>query len=145
MKRVFVVAGLFAVTVAAAVAADDPIKARKALMKENGKQAKEGVAMVKGEAPFDLAKAKAILATFENAAVKAPPLFPDTAKEGGETQALPAIWQNKADFEQRFTKLGADAKAAEASVTDLASFKTAFSGIGKDCGGCHELYREKQQ
>jgi cytochrome c556 len=146
MKRVLVVAAALAVSAAAvAVAADDPIAARKALMKENGKQAKEGAAMLKGEAPFDLAKAKTILATFENAAVKAPPLFPDTAKEGGETAALPAIWQNKADFEARFTKLGTDAKAAEGSVTDLDSFKVAFSTIGKDCGGCHELYRQKKQ
>jgi cytochrome c556 len=144
MKRVLVAAGMFAVTLVAAAAADDPIAARKALMKDNGNQAKLGVAMIKGEAPFDLAKAKAIFASFEEAAAKAPPLFPDTAKEGGETAALPAIWQDKADFEARFTKFGADAKAAEASVTDLASFKTAFSGIGKDCGGCHELYRQKK-
>ncbi len=145
MKRVLVVAGLLAATLAVAVAADDPIKARKALMKENGNQAKVGVAMVKGEAPFDLAKAKAMFAAFEDAATKAPPLFPDTAKEGGETAALPAIWKDKADFESRFTKFGADAKAAQSSVTDLASFKTAFTAVGKDCGGCHELYREKKQ
>ncbi|MDR3465393.1 MAG: cytochrome c [Xanthobacteraceae bacterium] len=144
MKRIVVAAGFFAATVAA-VAADDPIAARRALMKETGKQAAAGAAMIKGEAPFDLDKAKAIFVTIQNTAVKAPPLFPDTSKQGGETAALPAIWDNKADFEARFTKLGADAKAAEASVTDLASFKTAFGGVGKDCGGCHETYRLKKQ
>lgn len=144
MKRVLVVAGLLLAT-ATAFAADDPIAARKALMKETGKQAGAGASMIKGETPFDLDKAKAILATFENTAAKAPTLFPDTAKTGGETAALPAIWDNKADFESRFTKLGGDAKAAQGTVTDLASFKTAFGVIGKDCGGCHEQYREKKQ
>jgi len=38
-----------------------------------------------------------------------------------------------------------DAKAAEASVKDLDSFKATFGNIGKnDCGGCHEKYRVKK-
>ena len=38
-----------------------------------------------------------------------------------------------------------DAKAADASVKDLDSFKAAFGNIGKnDCGGCHEKYRLKK-
>ncbi|MGO9357769.1 MAG: c-type cytochrome [Xanthobacteraceae bacterium] len=143
MMRAFVVAAAMAVTVAA-VAAEDPITVRKALMKATGKQAGVGAAMIKGEAPFDLAKAKAIFVAIQDTAAKAPTLFPVAAKDGDDTAALPAIWQNKADFEARFTKLGVDAKAAEASVTDLASFKTAFSGVGKDCGGCHENYRLKK-
>ena len=37
------------------------------------------------------------------------------------------------------------AKAADASVKDLDSFKAAFANIGKnDCGGCHEKYRLKK-
>lgn len=143
MKRLFVVAGALALGITN-VAAQDPIAARKALMKATGQQAGAGGAMIRGEAPFDLTKAKAIFAVFEETSAKAPVLFPDNSKEGGETAALPAIWTNKADFDARLAKLGADAKAAGASVTDLASFKTAFGGIGKDCGGCHELYRVKK-
>jgi len=43
----------------------DPIADRKALMKKNGDEAKIGTQFMKGEAPFDLAKAKAIFATYE--------------------------------------------------------------------------------
>jgi cytochrome c556 len=43
-----------------------------------------------------------------------------------------------------FAKLGADAKAAQSSVTDLESFKAAFGNVGKDCGGCHQTYRIKK-
>jgi cytochrome c556 len=143
MMRAMVIAGALALGVTA-VAAQDPIAARKALMKATGQQAGAGAAMVKGEAPFDLAKAKAIFAAYEDTAVKAPALFPDNSKEGGETAALPAIWTNKADFDARFVKFGSEAKAAGASVTDLDSFKAAFVSMGKNCGGCHELYRMKK-
>lgn len=128
----------------AVVAQQDPISARQALMKENGKQAKAGAAMAKGEAPFDLAKAKAIFVTFEQTAGKMPGLFPDNSKTGGDTTAAPKIWTDMADFKAKFTKFGADAKAAQDSVKDLASFKTAFAGMGKQCGGCHQDYRVKK-
>jgi cytochrome c556 len=135
-----------AVLVAGAVAAQtDPITTRKALMKANGDQAKIGAAMAKGEMPFDAQKAKVMFATFVDAANKMPNLFPDNSKTGGETAAAPKIWENMADLKARFAKLGADAKAAQGSVTDLATFKAAFGSIGKqDCGACHELYRIKK-
>jgi hypothetical protein len=42
-------------------------------------------------------------------------------------------------------RLGDDAKAADAKVTDLDSFKAVFSNMGKnDCGSCHETYRVKK-
>jgi cytochrome c556 len=134
------------VLVAGAVAAQsDPIATRKALMKANGDQAKIGAAMAKGEMPFDAQKAKVMFATFVDAANKMPNLFPDNSKTGGETAAAPKLWENMADVKARFAKLGSDAKAAQASVTDLTTFKAAFGSIGKqDCGGCHELYRIKK-
>ena len=124
--------------------AQDPIAARKALMKNNGQQAALGAKFVKGEEAFDLAKAKAIFAAYADAAAKVPALFPDTAKTGGETAALPAIWEKKDDFNAKLAKFGADAKDAEAKVTDLASFKEIFPAVQKNCGGCHETYRAKK-
>lgn len=141
---------MFAVTVIAlgatiAIAQQDPIAARKALMKGNGDQANIGVAMIKGEAAFDLDKAKKIFAAWEDAAAKMPSLFPDNSKTGGDTAANPVIWESMDDVKTRFAKFGADAKDAAAQVTDLANFKTAFGSIGKnDCGGCHEKYRLKK-
>jgi cytochrome c556 len=144
IRTVFAIAAI-ALGVSAAVAQQDPIAARKALMKSNGDQAKVGVAMIKGEAPFDLNKARAIFATFEDAAAKMPNLFPADSKTGGDTAADPKIWESMDDFKARFTKFGTDAKDAAGKVTDLDSFKAAFGGIGKnDCGGCHEHYRVKK-
>ena len=128
----------------AVIAQSDPIAARQALMKANGKAAGAIAKMVKGEAPFDLATAKESFAHFEEAAAKMPALFPPTSKTGGDTTASPKIWENMDDIKARFVKFGADAKAAEASVKDLDSLKAALGVIGKNCGGCHETYRVKK-
>ena len=113
-------------------------------MKATGQQTAIGAKMVKGEEPFDLAKAKTIFATYQDSAAKMPGLFPDTAKSGGESTAAPKIWEDMADFKARFAKFSADAKAAEASVKDLDSFKAAFGNVTKNCGGCHQTYRIKK-
>ena len=144
MKNVFFAAAIL-VGASAAIAADDPIAARQALMKENGKATGGVVKMLKGEEPFVLATAQAALAVYANTAAKAPALFPDTSKTGGETRALPKIWEAKADFEAKFTKLGADATAAMAAITDEASFKATMPGMLKNCGGCHESYQAEKK
>ncbi len=128
-----------------AIAQQDVIKQRQALMKANGDAAKTAGAMIKGAQPFDLAAAQKIFTTFENAASKMPGLFPDNSKTGEKTAALPKIWESMADFKARFEKFGKDATAAKASVKDLATFKAAMGNIGKnDCGACHQVYRAKQ-
>lgn len=143
IRTVFAVAAVV-LGVSVAVAQQDVIKDRKAIMKANGDQAKIAAAMVKGEQPFDIAAAHKVFATFQDAATKMPALFPDNSKTGEDTAALPKIWEDMADFKARFGKFGDDAKAANASVTDLDSFKAAMGNIGKnDCGGCHQLYRAK--
>ena len=144
MKRLILVATTLAIGVSFAVAQQDPIAARKALMKKNGDEAKIGTQFMKGEAAFDLAKAKAIFAAYADAASKAPALFPDNSKTGGDTAALPAIWEKKDDFNAKLKKFGEDAKEAQTKVTDEASFKAAFPTVQKNCGGCHETFRVKK-
>jgi cytochrome c556 len=146
MKFASAVAAVAVVALGATVvlAQQDPIAARKALMKANGQGAGALAKMLKGEAPFDPAVAKKAFASFEDAAAKMPTLFPDNSKIGGETAASPKIWENMADVKARFVKLGNDAKAADASVKDLDSLKVAFSQLGKNCNDCHELYRLKK-
>ena len=133
-----------AIGLTAAVAQQDPIAARKALMKTQGAQTAQAAKFMKGEEPFDLAKAQALFTKLAETADAAPALFPDTSKTGGETASLPAIWEKMDDFKARFAKLSADAKAAAASTKDEASFKAAFPGVAQSCGGCHELYRAKK-
>jgi len=143
MKRIVLVAGMLALGVSFA-AAESPIAARQALMKKNGEAAKLGTQFMKGEAPFDLAKAKAIFATYADAAAKMPGLFPPDSKTGEKTEALPVIWEKMDDFKAKFAKFGTDAKDAQAKVIDEASFKAIFPTVQKNCGGCHETFRKKK-
>ena len=102
MVRKFAALATIALGASVALAQQEPIKERKELMKNNADQAKIGAAMVKGEEPFDLAKAKKIFAAFENTATKAPALFPansiDKATSDDPYSAKPEIWQNMDDF-----------------------------------------------
>ena len=118
------------------------IAARKGLMKGVGGANAAATEMLDGKAPFEANKAKALLATMSDNAAKMPPLFPDNSKTGGETTVVPAIWENKADFDAKMAKFSADAKAAAGKVTDLASFKGAMGEVRQNCGGCHKAYRK---
>jgi cytochrome c556 len=143
IMRVVLAVSAIAFATTAVIAQQDPIAARKAIMKANGQAAQLGTKMTKGEEPFSVEKGKKVFATYQDVA-KAHELFPDTSKTGGETAALPAIWENKADFEARLQKLATEAKAAEARVTDLDTFKAQFTEVQKNCGGCHQTYRKRQ-
>jgi cytochrome c556 len=143
MKRTLIVLATLALGVTAVLAESDAIAQRQALMKANGKASGPIVAIMKG-GPFDLAAVQAALKTYADAGQKGPTLFPDDSKTGGDTEALPAIWENKKDFDARFAKLAADATDALSTIKDEATFKSAMPIVLKNCGGCHELYRLKK-
>jgi len=143
ITRIVLAAAVAALGVSVVVAQGDPIAARKALMKENGNQARIAREMIEGKQPFNLAAAKKVLATFADSG-KVKTMFPDNSKTGGDTAALPEIWAKKADFDAKVDKFVADAKAADAQVKDLDSFKAAMGEVGKNCGGCHQPYRKRQ-
>ena len=143
ITRFVLAAAIAAIGVTTVVAQSDPLAARKAIMKGVGDQSRIARDMIDGKMPFNADAAKKVFATFEDAAGKMPALFPDNSK-GGDTAALPAVWENKSDFTAKFAKFGADSKAAAAQVKDLDSFKAQMGEVGKNCGGCHNTYRKKQ-
>lgn len=129
---------------ATAFAADeDPIAARQAIMKSFGRASRDTGNMLKGQADFDLAKVQAALKTYADGSKRFAGLFPETSKTGGDTHALPAIWENKQDFEARNAKFAADSEAAQAAITDEASFKATFPKLLAECGACHKQYRAR--
>jgi cytochrome c556 len=117
------------------------ITARRDAMKAFGGAFKEPNAMNKGEAPFDLPKIQASLVKLQETATKAKGLFGDDTKVG-ETDTLPAAFENKADLLDRFDKLAAAAKAAATAVKDEASLKAEWPKVAGNCGGCHKAYRK---
>ena len=142
MIRFALAAAVLALGATTLVAQNDPIAVRKALMKANGVQERIAIDMVQAKQPFDLEEAKKALATFAEAGEKAPALFPDESKDG-DTAALPAVWENKADFTARFAKLASVSKAAVGAITDLDSFKVQLTEVRQNCIGCHRTYRKR--
>ena len=143
MMRVLSVLAVLAVGATAAFAQSAAIGQRKEILKSWGGAMKDPGAMAKGEAAFDLAKVQASLKTIAEGAPKLAGLFPDDSKTGGETKALPVIWEKKAEFLAIFPKIEADAKAAAVAIKDEASFKAEWPKIGANCGTCHKTFREQ--
>jgi cytochrome c556 len=132
--------GVLAAGVAAA--AEDPIKERKQLMKENGDAAKLVTTMLKGEKPYDAKEAEAAIKSINASIAKFVTLFPKGTETGGDTAAKPEIWADKAEFDSIAKQLDvATAKAAAAAPGGLDGFKTAMGEVGKACKSCHEKFR----
>src|SRR5690349_10277773 len=79
---------------------NDPIRQRQDLMKSNLEQVRLLTAMVREQAQFDAGRARTAIQTVEQNAKRIPSLFP-VGSEKSKTDALPAIWEHKADFEAR--------------------------------------------
>lgn len=137
-----VVLGLAALTVAATavLAQSTAITQRKDAMKAIAGATKVPVAMIKGEAKFDLAKVQAALKTIETNAAKAKGLFPDDSKSG-DTAVLAVAFSNKSDFLAKFDNFVSAAKAAQAAIKDEATLKSEWPKVASNCGGCHKVYR----
>jgi cytochrome c556 len=132
------------VSVTAAMAQQDPIAERKKLMKAQGAAVRDPGQMLKGEQPFNLEKVQASLRTLLDTNKKLPALWPENSKTGGETEALPAVWEQREKFDGLLTKLGTDSQTALAAIKDEATFKAEFPNVVKDCGACHNTFRVKK-
>ncbi len=121
------------------------IKERQSHLEAMGKALKAPTKMYKGDADFELEKVLSTLKVIQEKAAVLPKLFPDDSKTGEETEALPAIWENKTDFTDRFPKLAAAAKAAEAAITDEFTFQDEFLKVVDNCKKCHKKYRKAKK
>jgi len=153
--KIILVAGAAMIGAAGVLADDDPVKARKELMKTVLKGTKLSGGMVKWEIPYDAAQAAAAMQSIADVPDKFVKLFPASSNPGdtfpagskaGDTQAAPKIWKDKKGFEDWANKLKVAATAgAAAAGHGEDAFKAAFIAMVKTCKGCHENYRLKKQ
>ena len=141
MIRIILTMGVLVAGVTTVMGQADPIAARKNTMKDVAKANAEVGKIMKGEAPFKLETVQAALKVMADSAKTMPDLYPDTAKTGGETRALPKIWEAKADFTAQWAKFGKEATEAAAKITDEASFKASYGAVLRNCDACHDAYR----
>ena len=116
----------------------DAIKQRREVMKAIATAGIPNFKMMKGQEPFDLATVQAGLKVDQTEAAKLKGLFPDDSKTGGDTDASPKIWQQKAEFEAAVDTFVNGAKAAAGAITDEATFKAEYPKVVASCGGCHK-------
>lgn len=149
-----IIAGVAAsaiLTIAAAASAtggSEELDMRHHLMKGIAANTKAIAAIVKGEGSETLADLKRRAGEIEASATKIPAAFKtevhvDNAPAGVETTALPAIWTDRAKFEEAAKALEA-ASGKLAAAADMDAAKAAFPDMGKTCGGCHSTFRQKK-
>ncbi|CAH0496163.1 cytochrome c [Novosphingobium sp. CECT 9465] len=129
-------------TLAVAASATDTIAARQANFKKMGGAMK----VIKDELAGGADKARItgaarILAAMARAQM---PLFPNgTGPSAGKTDALPAIWSQRATFDGHAKKLIAEADklVAVAGSGNAAGIGAQFKVVGGTCSGCHKQFR----
>ena len=73
------------------------------------------------------------------------PLWPEgtSTEEVPSSRALPAIWTDRADFDEDWDEFGEAAEALQAVAGDgLEGMQGAVGALGRTCGGCHDDHRQ---
>lgn len=135
--------GASAAIASAAVSAGSPVEERQATMKQVGQTMKQATAFTAAQTPYDAAKVAGLMDGLAADAKKLKGLYPAGSDKDPKSEALPAVWSNKADFEKKLADMGEAAEKA-GKATDQASFQTAFKAVGTTCAACHNTYRKKQ-
>lgn len=146
MRKLSGLLGAFAVAGTAAVAADDPVATRIALMDSNGAATALAGGMLKQQVPYSPAAGKAAIAAWEAVAVAVGSFFPEGSEGTGHSKASPKIWEDRAGFEADLAKFREATAAAMKGVgedgpPDLVAFQKLAQPVMGTCKTCHETYR----
>lgn len=121
---------------------DDPRHERHELMEDVGKAAKPVGKMLKGELEYDGETIMKSLQTWHDVSMQFGDLFPAGSETGMDTEAAPAIWEDRAGFEEALGKWRMAVEAAiDAEPMTLEAAKPAVGPIFQTCKGCHDTYR----
>ena len=123
------------------LAGDDPRHERHELMEGVGDAAKPIGKMLKGERDFDADVVMASLKTFDEAAAQFGELFP-AGSDTGDTEAAPAIWEDRAGFDKALATWSDAVDAAiAANPQTVEETKSVAGPIFNACKACHDDYR----
>jgi cytochrome c556 len=152
MKKTLLAAGVaiaaagIAGTAFAQVKPEVLVKQRQAVMTLQGKYFGPIAGMASGKvSPYNADVVSRNATYLENLAQMPWDGFHESTK-GEKSHALPAIWQQKAKFDELAQRLQTETiKLGQmARAKDEAGVKQQYAAVGKVCGACHENFREKQ-
>lgn len=116
------------------------VKARMDAMSAIGDHMKVLGAMAKGQVAFDVDAARGAAAGIAAQASRVPALF-EAPESDPKSEALPAIWDNYADFTAKAENMGNAARAFANSIGTEADLRAAMQSLGATCAACHKPYR----
>lgn len=146
MRKLTTALGALAVLAAPAMAADDPIEVRQALMQGNGGAAGMAGAIMKGELAYSPVIGRASIAAMNATAQAYGDFFPEGSADPERSRASPRIWEDMAGFQAELDEFkAAAASAVEAAgddgPADAEAFTAAVQPVLDTCSSCHETYR----
>ena len=118
---------------------EETIKTRKALFSKNYSTAKRVQTFVtKG----DFEKAKSLMNEMSKNYTILLEYFPENTKEGFKTEALPAIWENKDEFNNLMKKSSNDMIELAAVIETTDNVKGTLGNLmWGNCKSCHTKFR----
>ncbi|MBT5032246.1 MAG: cytochrome c [Proteobacteria bacterium] len=149
MKKLIVGAALGSMLIAGTANAQqrDPvqsaIKYRQAVYTLVGAHFGPIGAMMRGNVDFNIDEVRANAASLAGVVPLALNAF-KIESLADNSDALPGIWQNQADFDEKMSALQMAVPAfaeAAASASGADDLREAFGAVGSACRGCHEEYR----
>ena len=129
----------FSLPVYSELSVEEIIKKRKALFSKNYSTAKK-VQTFAAKGEFD--NAKSLMLEMSENYKSLIEYFPENTKEGFKTEALPAIWENKEEFNNLMNKSAND-MIELASIIENSEDSKAFLGkfMWGNCKTCHSKFR----
>lgn len=132
-------------TTSISTASADVIKDRQDKMEIVGKSMGIVGKMAKGQTDFDGEAALAAFVAMKDAAEGYETLFPEGSETGGETEAAPAIFTDRAGFEAKVADFKASlVKVTAAAPASVEALGASVGEVGQNCGVCHKAYRVKK-
>ena len=123
------------------LSSEELIKGRKAIFSKNYSTAKK-VQTFASKGDFD--KAKNLMIEMSENYKSLLEYFPENSKEGFKTEALPAIWENKDEFNNLMTKSSNDMIQLTKIIETSDDVKgTLGKSMWANCKACHSKFRKQ--
>ena len=121
------------------LSSEELIKGRKAIFSKNYSTAKK-VQTFTSKGEFE--KAKSLMIEMSENYKNLLEYFPENSKEGFKTEALPAIWENKDEFNNLMTKSSNDMIQLTKIIETSEDIKGTLGNLmWANCKACHSKFR----
>lgn len=124
---------------------ESQIKMRKSTMDVINYNFSSLEAMAEGKRPFDKDEAARNADIVAQLVALPKRFFGEGTNIEGKTKAKPAVWEHRADFDEKMDKFANEAAKLPAAVRsgNMEAFRNQVDATGKACKACHDDYRAK--